>query len=168
MSPSRAAGLVLGAVFLAVAGTAVAAVFEPREFASVEEERRYKVLVNELRCLVCQNQNIADSNAELAADLRELAYGMIKKGDSDEQIIAFMVDRYGDFVLYRPRLKASTVALWLGPFLLGVGGVWLLWRMIHSRLTLASTAPDLTDDEKSRLKHLLAGDEVDSNGGRDT
>jgi len=168
MSRSRAAGLVLGAVFLAVAGTVVAAVFEPREFASVEEERRYKVLVNELRCLVCQNQNIADSNAELAADLRELAYGMIKKGDSDEQIIAFMVDRYGEFVLYRPRLKASTVALWLGPFLLGAGGIWLLWRMVHSRLTLAGTAQDLTDDEKSRLKHLLAGDEVDSNGGRDT
>jgi cytochrome c-type biogenesis protein CcmH len=140
----RAAGLFLGAVLLAVAGTAVAAVFEPREFASAEEERRYKALTNELRCLVCQNQNIADSNAELASDLRELAYQMIRKGDSDEQ------------------------ALWLGPFLLGAGGVWLLWRMIHRRSTLASTVQDLTDDEKSRLKHLLAGDEVDAKGERDT
>jgi cytochrome c-type biogenesis protein CcmH len=153
---------------LAVAGVAVAAVFEPREFASAEEERRYKVLTNELRCLVCQNQNIADSNAELAADLRELAYEMIKKGDSDEQIVAFMVDRYGEFVLYRPRLTASTVALWLGPFLLGAGGIWLLWRMIHRRSTLASTAQALSDDEKSRLNNLLAGDEIDAKGGRDT
>jgi cytochrome c-type biogenesis protein CcmH len=164
----RAAGLFLGAVLLAVAGTAVAAVFEPREFASAEEERRYKALTNELRCLVCQNQNIADSNAELASDLRELAYQMISQRDSDEQLIAFMVDRYGEFVLYRPRMKASTVALWLGPFLLGAGGVWLLWRMIHRRSTLASTVQDLTDDEKSRLKHLLAGDEVDAKGERDT
>ncbi len=167
MSRSRAAGLVLGAVFLAVAGTVVAAVFEPREFASIEEERRYKVLVNELRCLVCQNQNIADSNAELAADLRELAYGMIKKGDSDEQIIAFMVDRYGEFVLYRPRLKTSTVALWLGPFLLGAGGLWLLWRIIRRRATLESATQKLTDDEESRLKDLLAEDETNTKRGHE-
>lgn len=167
LSRSRAAGLVLGAVFLAVAGTAVAAVFEPREFASVEEERRYKVLINELRCLVCQNQNLADSNAELAADLRGLVYEMIKKGDSDEQIVAFMVDRYGEFVLYRPPMKASTVALWLGPFLLCAGGLWLLWGIIRRRATLESATQELTDDEKSRLKDLLAGDQIDTKRGHD-
>ncbi len=166
LSRRRAAGLFLGAVLLAVAGAAVAAVFEPREFASAEQERRYKVLINELRCLVCQNQNLADSNAELAADLRTLAYEMIKNGDSDEQIITFMVDRYGEFVLYRPRLKASTVALWLGPFLLGAGGIWLLWRMIHRRSLLARTTQELSDDEKSRLKDLLGGDETDTERGR--
>ncbi len=167
LSRRWAAGLLLGAALSAVAGAAGAQVFEPRIFASAEQERRYKVLVNELRCLVCQNQNLADSNAELAADLRGLVYEMINKGDSDEQIIAFMVDRYGEFVLYRPRMKASTVALWLGPFLLCAGGLWLLARIIRRRAVVKSAGQELTDDEKSRLKDLLAGDEADAERGRD-
>ena len=91
------------------------AVLEPLKFESSSQESRYKALIAELRCLVCQNQNLADSNAELARDLRLLTYNMIMSGSSDKDIVQFMVSRYGDFVLYRPPFKPSTALLWLAP-----------------------------------------------------
>ena len=94
----------------------VHAVLEPLKFDSSSQESRYKALIAELRCLVCQNQNLADSNAELARDLRLLTHNMILSGSSDTEIVQFMVSRYGDFVLYRPPLRLRTILLWLGPF----------------------------------------------------
>lgn len=91
---------------------------EVHRFTDPELEARYKVLINELRCLVCQNQNIADSNAGLAKTLREETFRMINEGASDEEIVKFMVTRYGDFVLYKPPFKAQTFLLWVGPFAL--------------------------------------------------
>jgi len=88
------------------------------EFKNPQQEARYKRLIAELRCLVCQNQNLADSNAELAEDLRQKTYEMIMRGEPDDKIIEYMVARYGDFVLYRPPLKATTLVLWAGPFLI--------------------------------------------------
>jgi len=89
---------------------------ESHEFDSPTQEALYLQLTKELRCLVCQNQNLADSNAELAKDLREKAYEMVKSGKTHDEITEYMIARYGDFVLYRPPVKNSTYFLWLGPF----------------------------------------------------
>ena len=97
---------------------------EPLVFDSAEQEERYKNLTFELRCAVCQNQNLADSDAPLAHDLRNEIYKMMQEGKSDDEIKQFMVERYGDFVLYRPPVKGNTLALWLMPgVLLGVGAI---------------------------------------------
>ena len=101
------------ALWLLLAGMPAFAAVEVHEFDDPVQEARYKKLIAELRCLVCQNQNLADSNAELAQDLRNKTYEMVRAGQSDEDIIGYMVQRYGDFVLYRPPLKATTVLLWL-------------------------------------------------------
>jgi cytochrome c-type biogenesis protein CcmH len=96
---------------------------EPLVFDNDEQEARYLDLTRELRCLVCQNQNLADSDAPLAHDLRKEIYRMLQAGQSNEQIKTFLVDRYGDFVLYRPPVKGNTLALWLLPAaLLAIGG----------------------------------------------
>jgi len=122
-------------------------------------EQRVMTLSAELRCLVCQNQTIADSNAPLAEDLRNQVREKMRQGISDSQIIDFMVARYGDFVLYRPPLKLTTVLLWFGPLLLlAAGFVVLLRRVLRRR-----PAPDLemTAAEKKRARTLLAGNEAE-------
>jgi len=97
---------------------------EPLIFMNPEQEARYNELTLELRCLVCQNQNLADSDAPLAQDLRKEIYDMMQAGRSNEEIKTFMVDRYGDFVLYKPPVQGNTLALWLAPaVLLLLGGV---------------------------------------------
>lgn len=90
---------------------------ETHNFVSPQIEKDYKILIAELRCLVCQNQNLADSNAELAKDMRMRVYTMLNEGSSRQQIVDFMVTRYGDFVMYRPPVKSSTYLLWYGPLL---------------------------------------------------
>ena len=110
---------------------------ETLNFANPQQETRYKKIISELRCLVCQNQNLADSNADLAKDLRKKTHAMILAGETDEQIINFMVARYGDFVRYRPPFKPSTVLLWISPALLLALGLGILWRVTRqSRGTL--------------------------------
>ena len=141
-----------------MAASASAIVFEQREFANPEQLERYKTLNAELRCLVCQNQNIADSNAELAADLRREVHRMILEGKPDEAIVDFMVTRYGDFVLYRPPLKAKTVLLWSAPFVLGIGGIVLLLLQLRRRHVGRATTPPLDDEERARLQSLLDAD----------
>ncbi len=91
--------------------------FETHDFASPQMEKDYNVLVQELRCLVCQNQNLADSNAELAQDMRLRVYKMLSEGSSKDEIVEFMVVRYGDFVMYRPPVKSTTFLLWFGPLI---------------------------------------------------
>jgi cytochrome c-type biogenesis protein CcmH len=91
-------------------------------------EKRVQVFARDVRCLVCQNETLADSQADLAADLRREIREQMKAGRSDEQIKAFLTERYGDFVLYRPPLRPSTVPLWFGPFVLAAGGFWALYR----------------------------------------
>ena len=145
--------LVTGALLLT--GVAGAAVFEPRDFPSTEVESRYKTLIYELRCLVCQNQNLADSNADLASDLRREVYRMLVAGRSDDEIIDFMTARYGDFVLYRPPLKAKTVLLWSGPFVLAAGGLTLLLLQLRRRRAMQSSSGPLSEEERDRLKSLL-------------
>lgn len=96
------------------------------EFDTPRQSERYKNLIDELRCLVCQNQNLADSNADLAVDLKNIVQQKIKAGESDQQILDFMTQRYGDFVLYRPPFKSSTLLLWLGPTVFLIIGMFIV------------------------------------------
>ena len=118
-------------------------------------EARLKQLAIELRCLVCQNQTLADSNAPLAEDLRREVREMIAKNMSDQEIIDFLVQRYGDFVLYRPQWKASNILLWIGPFLLLVGGATALVMALKRRGQGGADAP-VTDEERRRVEQLLS------------
>lgn len=119
-------------------------------------EKRLQKLSEELRCLVCQNQTIADSNAELAQDLRREIRGMLKEGKTDKEIIDFMVVRYGDFVLYRPPVKGVTLLLWGGPLALMLFGLFALMRYLRKRAARINAEDHpLSADEASRVDELL-------------
>ena len=117
-------------------------------------EKRLMELSQQLRCLVCQNETLADSQADLAADLRGQIKEMMKAGKSDQEIIAFLTQRYGDFVLYKPRVKPSTYLLWFGPFVLLGGGLVALFRYLGQRRGLIEDHP-LTLEERKRAEELL-------------
>ncbi len=117
-------------------------------------EARLKHLATELRCLVCQNETLADSRADLAVDLRNEIRGLIAKGNSDQQVIDYLVARYGDFVRFRPPLKSSTFLLWFGPFILAVLGVALLIVYLI-RLRRRASNPLLTEAEQHNLQSLV-------------
>ena len=119
--------ILLTAIFLACTQLAFAAGpvegdKEPLVFDSIEQEERFNELTLELRCLVCQNQNLADSDAPLAQDLRKEIFDMLQAGESNDGIKTFMIERYGDFVLYRPPLQGNTLALWVMPIIILLGG----------------------------------------------
>ena len=118
------------------------AVIEIYDFDSPEKEADYQQLIDELRCLVCQNQNLKDSDADLAQDLRRETYEMLQEGKSKQEVIDFMVARYGDFVLYRPQFKTSTYLLWLGPFVL----LLIVLALFVRRLRAASAGPAEVDE----------------------
>ncbi len=109
---------------------------EPLVFESQQQQDRFDKLTQELRCLVCQNQNLADSDAPLAHDLRREVHTMLQTGQSNEQIKQFMVERYGDFVLYRPPVQINTYLLWLAPLVLLLGGALVLRSNIKKRTAL--------------------------------
>ena len=133
-----------------------AAAYEASPLAeNPQAEARLKALAVELRCLVCQNQTLADSNAPLAEDLRREVREMIAKDMSDKEIIDFLVTRYGDFVLYRPRWKASTTLLWVGPFLLLGGGATALVFALRRRQK-KFTDVSLSEAEHNRVAQLLS------------
>ncbi len=137
---------VLAACCLAVATPATAA--EPIVFDDPELEARFDRLTEELRCLVCQNQSLADSDAPLAQDLRNEVFLMLEQGNSDEEIKRFLVDRYGDFVLYRPPVRGNTLLLWLAPLLLLTGGAVIMAVTIsRRRVMLAEEALDAARDD---------------------
>lgn len=117
-------------------------------------EQRLIVIAEELRCLVCQNESLAGSRADLAMDLRREVRTLIKAGKSDEEIKTFLVDRYGDFVLYRPPVKPVTWLLWFGPLLLLLGAGWLLWSHIRQTQQQKET-PVLDDAQRAKAKALL-------------
>jgi cytochrome c-type biogenesis protein CcmH len=142
------------AAVLAAAMSAQAAI-EAYRFDDPALEARYKSLIDELRCLVCQNQNLADSNAELAQDLRRKTYEMLVAGRSDDEILDFMVQRYGDFVLYRPPLRPATVLLWIGPFVILAVGLGVLARVVSRRRAAEATSADGGAD-LARAERLLA------------
>jgi cytochrome c-type biogenesis protein CcmH len=134
----------------------LAAAEEARPLAdNPQVEARLKHLAVELRCLVCQNQTLADSNAPLAEDLRREVREMITKGMSDREIIDFLVQRYGDFVLYRPPWKATTTLLWLGPFLLLIAGATALVLALRRRQGKLADVT-LSEAEHNRVEQLLS------------
>jgi len=135
----------------------VQAVIEAYEFESAQMEADYKKLIDELRCLVCQNQNLSASDADLARDLRRETYEMLQQGKSPQQVVDFMVTRYGDFVLYRPQFKSTTYLLWLGPFLLLLLVLYLLVR----RLRKAQKPVEVDAAAMAEAKSLLEDNEPD-------
>ena len=126
-------------------------------------EARVSRVAEELRCLVCQNQTIADSNAELAKDLRREVRAMLAQGKSEREVRQFMVSRYGDFILYRPPLKTSTLVLWLGPFALLALALWLYRRIARNR-AVPPANDALSASESQRLQSLLSPDSSSRRG----
>ncbi|WP_338523300.1 cytochrome c-type biogenesis protein [Pseudomonas batumici] len=143
------------ALGLGLAGVAHAAI-DTYEFANDAERERFHDLTKELRCPKCQNQDIADSNAPIAADLRREIFRMLGEGKDNQQIIDFMVDRYGDFVRYKPALSGKTALLWFGPAGLLLGGFVVIAVIVRRRRAEGAAAPDaLSAEERQRLDHLL-------------
>lgn len=136
------------------AAFALANAIDVYEFDSPEQEARFRALTHELRCPKCQNNSIADSNAELAQDLRQKVHQMLQQGRSDEEILSFMVARYGNFVRYNPPLTASTLILWLAPALVLASGVAVV--IVRSRRHKQAEKSSLSEDEQQRLQDLLA------------
>ena len=128
-----------------------------------ELEARMLRVAEELRCLVCQNQTIADSNAELAKDLRREVRQMLAQGKSEAEVREFMVARYGDFILYRPPLNTSTLLLWAGPFALLLVAFWIYRRVVRGRNSSVTTER-LSDAEQQRLQALLGADSSSRRG----
>jgi len=150
--------LALAFVFACFFGSTVAIGSEINEAAQAADpvaEKRLQGLSEELRCLVCQNQTIADSNAELAQDLRHEIRGMIAAGKSDKEITDFMVARYGDFVLYRPPVKGITLLLWGGPIALMLLGLFALQRYLRQRARRMGEDQPLSADDAGRANALL-------------
>lgn len=121
-------------------------------------EKRVMALATELRCLVCQNQSLADSHASLAVDLKNQIREMVKSGKSDSEIKQYMTERYGDFVLYNPPVKATTVLLWVGPFVVLALGVLLLFRYVSRRRQVTPEPAPLSVEDAERARALLEGD----------
>jgi cytochrome c-type biogenesis protein CcmH len=148
--------LVFGLFVMCTAAFASSSAAEAALAADPVAEKRLLKLSEELRCLVCQNQNIADSNAELAQDLRREIRTMIGAGKSDKEIIDFMVVRYGDFVLYRPPVKGTTLLLWGGPVILLVFGIFILVRYQRRRAErVAAEDKPLSAEDARRAEALL-------------
>jgi cytochrome c-type biogenesis protein CcmH len=119
-------------------------------------EQRMRALTEQLRCLVCQNETLADSRADLAEDLRKQVREQMKAGKSDQEILAYLTQRYGDFVLYNPPVKATTYLLWFGPFILLIGGTGGLYRYLKHRREVIKDEP-LTAAERKRAADILRG-----------
>jgi cytochrome c-type biogenesis protein CcmH len=146
--------LFLSLLLLCVTPSVIARDAQPNSDDPAVEQRLHK-LSQELRCLVCQNETLADSRADLAEDLRREIREQIKAGKSDQEIIQFLTARYGQFILYRPQVTPTTYLLWFGPFVLLLGGLFVLFHFIKQRRDSFTEKP-LTADEHRRAQELLA------------
>ena len=141
-------------ISLVICFAAVASAKEATPAEDPQIEQRMRALTEQLRCLVCQNETLADSRADLAEDLRKEIREQMKAGKSDREIIAFLTQRYGDFVLYKPPVKSTTYLLWFGPFVLLFAGTGVLYRYLKRRRELIDDKP-LTADERKRAEEIL-------------
>jgi cytochrome c-type biogenesis protein CcmH len=148
--PSVLLLIILG--LFSFSGAVIAKEAEPNEDPQIEQ--RMRNLTEQLRCLVCQNETLADSHADLAEDLRKQVREQMKAGKSDKEIIAYLTDRYGDFVLYKPPVKATTYLLWFGPFVLLGGGTVVLYRYLSRRRKMIEDKP-LSADERKQAAEIL-------------
>ncbi|TNE76062.1 MAG: cytochrome c-type biogenesis protein CcmH [Gammaproteobacteria bacterium] len=137
--------------------SAVAAV-DVKTFSSEAERQRFQTLVEELRCPKCQNQNLADSNSPIAADLRDEIFRMLEEGKTDREIVDFLVARYGEFVLYKPPVKETTLVLWLTPALLLLVGLLTVFMVRRRQQPGLVEDKHLVGEEQARLKSLLEGE----------
>ena len=144
------------ALMLLLAGSALAATSPVEMLPDAALEARARALGKELRCLVCQNQSIDDFDADLARDLRQIVRERLVAGDSDAQVIGYVTERYGDFVLLRPPVKPSTWLLWFGPAVVLLGGAALLAAYFRGRGRATTPTVELDAAERERLRHLLA------------
>ena len=143
--------LLLTAVMLSPVQAAVDAF----AFDTPEQQERFRHLSNEFRCPMCQNTNLTGSSGGVAEDLRREIYMMIMEGQTDEEITRFMLDRYGDFILYRPRLTGETILLWFGPLLFLLVGGWVVMGIIRRARPVERVAAELDTAEQERLRKLL-------------
>jgi cytochrome c-type biogenesis protein CcmH len=141
-------------LLLAASAVSVQAKEAPLASNNPELEKRVMALSEELRCLVCQNQTLADSHAELAMDLKQQVREKLASGMTNQQVVDYMVERYGDFVMYRPPMKSTTFLLWFGPFVLLIGGILILVRKLSRRQVAQAEMPDT---ELKRAASLLEG-----------
>lgn len=129
------------------------------EFSSEEKRQRYLALTRELRCPKCQNQDIADSNAPIAQDMRREVHRMVEEGKGSNDVVNFMVERFGDFVSYKPKLVPSTYILWFAPVILGLIGLIVVWFMASHKRKKSDAVADakpLSQNEKAKIENLLA------------
>ncbi len=144
--------LILFLFLISLGPLALAKDAQPVEDPQIEQ--RMQALTQQLRCLVCQNETLADSRADLAEDLRREIRGQMRAGKSDQEIIAFLTQRYGNFVLYKPPVQPTTYLLWFGPFVLLLAGTLLLYRYLRRRRELIQDQP-LTAAERKQAEELL-------------
>lgn len=123
------------------------------EFDNAQQDQTFNDLIKQLRCPKCQNQNIADSNAQLAQDLRNKTYQLVKEGKSEEQVVAYMVARYGNFVRYDPPMTPATIFLWIGPLAFILAGFYFIYSLVKRQ---KKQAPHLDPDEEQRLQEILS------------
>jgi len=142
-------------ILLVLSFSVSASSIQAYSFDNKEQEKAYQSLIDDLRCLVCQNQNIAESNAELAKDMRRKTYEMVKQGKSEKEISAFMVTRYGDFVLYRPPFEPMTWLLWFGPLIIFIIGLIFVVRFMKLQ-NAAAQVESLSEEDVERIKSLHA------------
>ena len=144
--------ILLLTVLISLFGATLAKEAQSNEDPKIEQ--RMKVLTEQLRCMVCQNETLDASRADLAENLRKEIREQIKAGKSDQEIIAFLTQRYGDYVLYNPPVKKTTYLLWFGPFVLLIGGTALLYRYVRNRREMIKETP-LSADERKRAEEIL-------------
>ena len=154
----------VAAVLLYIPALVLASTIEAYQFKDPDKEALYQSLIQELRCLVCQNQSIAESNAELAQDMRRKTYELVIAGKSEREIMDFMAERYGDFMLYRPPVKPMTWMLWFGPVVVLIAGFVFAMRFIR-RQDKTPTAEALSEHDLERLKELQAESSASSKTG---
>ncbi|MCE9680371.1 heme lyase NrfEFG subunit NrfF [Shewanella sp. AS1] len=140
-------------------GTALATPVDTYEFKSVENQKRALDLAHSLRCPQCQNQNLIDSNSPVAQDLRLEVYQMVDAGKGDAEIIEFMTSRYGEFVLYKPRMEAKTLILWLGPIGLLLFGLMIGFFFIRKQRAVSAVEEELSQEDQAELDKLLKRDD---------
>lgn len=142
-------------VLLSVSSQVQASPVDTYQFQDEVTQKRYNALVKELRCPKCQNQNLADSNSPIAADLRQEVYELLHQNKADIEIVDFMVKRYGDFVLYRPRVSSLTYILWFGPAFLLLMGVVVVVYVLRSKAQPKSQQPSLSTEQQQKLDEIL-------------
>ena len=130
---------------------------DARQFENKQQQETYQVLIEQLRCMVCQNQNIAGSNAELAKDLRRQVHEMVSAGKTEQDVVDYMVERYGDFVVYNPQFQVKTWLLWLGPvFFIIIGFIVVI---VYAKRNRKSENHKIDDQQKDRLRKLLENED---------